>query len=140
MTTPNDLKSMLMRDEGLRLKPYTDTTGHLTIGFGRNLSQVGISLTEAESLLDHDMARTAVDVQAALPWTMGLDDVRRAALINMAFNLGIGGLLGFHKMLGACEKGDWATAALEALNSEWARQVGPRAYRISRQLEEGRWV
>jgi len=54
--------------------------------------------------------------------------------------LGIGGLLGFHKMLGACEKGDWATAALEALNSEWARQVGPRAYRISRQLEEGRWV
>ena len=134
------LKELLMRDEGLRLKVYTDSTGHLTIGFGRNVSQVGISLAEAELLLDHDIQRTTADVLAALPWTMGLDDARRDALINMAFNLGIGGLLGFHKMLAACQAGDWATAGLEALNSDWARQVGPRAYRISRQLETGVWV
>ena len=134
------LKEQLMRDEGTRLKPYTDSTGHLTIGFGRNLSQVGISLAEAELLLDHDIQRTTADVLAALPWTMGLDDARRDALINMAFNLGIGGLLGFHKMLVACQAGDWATAALEALNSEWAHQVGPRAYRLSRQIETGQAV
>src|SRR3972149_7178326 len=105
MTTPNDLKSMLMRDEGLRLKPYTDSTGHLTIGFGRNLSQVGISLAEAEALLDHDIARTMADVQAALPWTVGLDDVRRSILINMAFNLGIGGGAGRPPRRGARDAG-----------------------------------
>ena len=134
------LKEQLIRDEGTRLKPYMDTTGHVTIGFGRNLTDVGISLAEAEYLLDHDIARASADVQAALPWTTTLDEVRRAALINMAFNLGIHGLLGFHKMLAACQTGDWATAALEALNSEWARQVGPRAYRLSRQVETGVWV
>ena len=140
MVVPDNLKSALMRDEGLRLKPYTDSTGHLTIGFGRNLSQVGISLAEAEDLLDHDIARASADVQAALPWTVGLDEARRGMLINMAFNLGIGGLLGFQKMLVAVQAGDWPTAALEALNSEWAQQVGPRAYRLSRQIETGVWT
>src|SRR3990167_9799347 len=107
MTTPNDLKSMLMRDEGLRLKPYTDTTGHLTVGFGRNLTTVGISLAEAEYLLDHDIARACADLQAALPWTVNLDDMRRAALTNMVFNLGLSGLVGFHKMLAAMQHSDW---------------------------------
>lgn len=134
------LKEQLVRDEGLRLKPYADTTGHLTIGFGRNLSQVGISLAEAELLLDHDIQRTTADVVASLPWTIGLETVRHEALINMAFNLGIGGLLEFRKLLAACQRGDWATAAIEALNSEWAQQVGDRAYRLSRQLETGERV
>lgn len=134
------LKEQLMRDEGLRLKPYADTTGHLTIGFGRNLTQVGISLAEAELLLDHDIQRTTADVLAAFLWIASLDDVRREALVNMAFNLGIGGLLEFRKMLAACQRGDWPTASIEALNSEWAQQVGDRAYRLSRQLETGERV
>ena len=134
------LKEQLIRDEGTRLKPYMDTTGHVTIGFGRNLTDVGISLAEAEYLLDHDIARASADLQAALPWTVNLNEPRRAALINMSFNLGITGLLAFHKMLAACQAGDWTQAGFEALNSEWARQVGPRAYRLSRQLETGAWV
>lgn len=134
------LKEALIRDEGLKLKPYADTTGHLTIGFGRNLSQAGISLAEAELFLDHDIQRATADVVASLPWTIGLDEVRQEALINMAFNLGIGGLLEFRKMLAACQRGDWPTAAIEALNSEWAQQVGDRAYRLSRQLETGERV
>ena len=134
------LKESLMRDEGLRLKPYTDTTGHLTIGFGRNLTTVGLSLAEAEVLLDNDIQRAAADVQAALPWTGGLDEPRRAALINMAFNLGVQGLLGFPKMLAACERGDWRLAAVEAISSRWAQQVGARAGRLAAQLETGRWA
>ena len=129
-----------MRDEGLRLKPYVDTVGKWTVGFGRNLTDSGISLAEAELLLDNDIQRATAGVLAALPWTTGLDEVRRGALENMAFNLGVTGLLGFHKMLAALQRGDWPTAALEALNSEWARQVGPRAYRVSRQLETGAWT
>ena len=134
------LKDALMRDEGLRLKSYVDSRGKITVGYGRNLTDVGLSLAEAELLLDNDMQRATAGVQAALPWTTGLDEVRRGALENMAFNLGVTGLLGFHKMLAAMQRGDWPTAALEALNSEWARQVGPRAYRLSRQLESGEWI
>ena len=60
------LKEQLIRDEGTRLKPYTDTTGHLTIGFGRNLSQVGISLAEAEYLPAGNTSLLAVSNNAAI--------------------------------------------------------------------------
>lgn len=45
------LKEELIRDEGLRLKPYRDTVGKLTIGVGRNLDDVGITKDEAMHLL-----------------------------------------------------------------------------------------
>ena len=41
------LMSMLKRHEGFRAFPYLDTVGKLTIGYGRNLSDVGISIEEA---------------------------------------------------------------------------------------------
>lgn len=140
MGAPNDLKSMLIRDEGLRLKPYTDSTGHLTVGFGRNLSQVGISLAEAEYLLDHDIARASADVQAALPWVGGLDEARRDVLINLSFNMGIHGLLQFRKMLTAIQAGKWDVAAIELLNSDYHAQVGSRADRLAKQIETGDYV
>ena len=50
------LRSELRRDEGVRLKPYRDTVGKITIGVGRNLTDVGITPDEADVLLDHDIA------------------------------------------------------------------------------------
>ena len=46
------LLSDLVRDEGLRLRPYADTVGKTTIGVGRNLTDVGISHDEALALLE----------------------------------------------------------------------------------------
>lgn len=43
------LKVLVKSDEGLSLKPYTDTRGKLTIGYGRNLTDVGISQAEADA-------------------------------------------------------------------------------------------
>ncbi len=131
------LKDQLIRDEGFKGKPYPDTTGHLTIGFGRNLTDGGITLAEAEFLLDNDISRHTADVLALFPWMLRMDDVRREALINMAFNEGAHGLLKSPKMLRAAEAGDWALAAVELLNGPYHLQVGDRAYRLSRQLETG---
>lgn len=133
------LREQLMRDEGCRLKPYRDSVNKLTIGFGRNLDDVGVSLGEAIAMLDTDISRSSAAVLAHLPWAMSLDEARRGVLVNMAFNMGIGGLLGFKKMLAACEKGEWTTAAAEMLDSEWAAQVGVRAERLVRQMESGEW-
>lgn len=133
------LRDQLKRDEGLRLKVYADQLGHPTIGYGRALDTKGISLAEAEAMLDHDIQDATIEVDARLPWVATLDGARRAVLINMAFNLGIGGLLAFRKMLAAVERGDWAAAAGEMLDSRWATQVGPRAHRLSRQMETGLW-
>lgn len=131
------LKAELRRDEGVRLKPYRDAVGKLTIGVGRNLDDVGITAAEAGLLLDADVARAAADLDRALPWWRRLTEARQRALLNMAFNLGLPRLLGFEGMLAALAAGDPVRAAAEALDSRWARQVGERAQRVARMIREG---
>ena len=135
----NDIKSMLMRDEGLRLKPYPDSVGKMTIGYGRNLDDRGVSVAEADFMLDNDITAATADVLRTIPWSMSLDEVRRSVLVNMTVNMGVGGVLGFRRMLAAAERGDWATAAKEMLDSKWATQVGPRAHRLAQSMETGEW-
>lgn len=50
------LHDMLIRHEGLRLKPYHDTVRKLTIGIGRNLDDVGITHEEALILLERSQS------------------------------------------------------------------------------------
>lgn len=127
----------LIRDEGLRLKPYRCTAGKLTIGVGRNLDDVGISHGEAEILLRNDVARSEADLDRHLPWWRTLDPVRQRVMVNMAFNLGIAGLLGFKNTLRAVETGQYLTAAQGMLASKWASQVGPRATRLATMMRDG---
>jgi lysozyme len=129
----------LKRDEGLRLKPYRDSVGKLTIGYGRNLDDNGVTEEEAAGLLYNDIVTAKQSLAKHLPWFMQLDDARRGVLINMAFNLGIWGLLSFKKFLASIQSGDYATAKAEMLNSRWAEQVGARAQRLAIQMETGKW-
>jgi lysozyme len=133
------LQAQLQRDEGLRLKPYTDSVGKLTIGYGRNLTDVGITVTEATILLENDIVRAHLDLLRELPWSLSLDDVRVGVLLNMAFNLGIHGLLGFKSFLRYVEKGEYENAALDMMTTLWARQVGARAERLATQMKTGQW-
>lgn len=134
------LEDQLLRDEGLRLKPYKDSVGKTTIGIGRNLDDVGISHGEALMLLANDIESASAALRTQLPWTINLDEVRRAALVNAAFNMGIGGLLAFRHALASLQSGDYETAANQMLESLWAKQVGPRAVRIAEQIRTGQWV
>lgn len=133
------LVAQLKRDEGLRLTPYKDSVGKLTIGIGRNLDDVGISTEEAEFLLNNDIQRAASDLVKALPWTANLDRVRNAVLVNMAFNLGIRGLLQFKNTLSLIQQGKYDQAAEAMLQSRWANQVGDRAGRLALQMKTGEW-
>lgn len=130
----------LMRDEGLELHPYPDTTGHLTIGYGRNLTDNGISRAEAAMMLSNDVDTAIADTLKAFPWVERLDGARQAVVYNMAFNLGIGKLKGFRNTLKAIERGDYEAAAAGMRASLWARQTKTRAARLSAQMESGEWV
>lgn len=133
------LEDQLVRDEGLRLKLYQDTVGKWTIGVGRNLSDVGISRDEAMVLLTNDIAEATKSLETQLPWAVALDEARLGVLLNMTFNMGIGGLLHFKNFLAAVRRGDWAEARNQMLDSVWAEQVGPRAQRLAIQIETGTW-
>ncbi len=93
----NRIKAQLVRHEGLRLKLYRCAAGKLTIGIGRNLDDCGISQTEAYLLLENDIQNCEKQLLDEIPEIYnGLDEVRKSVLLNMCFNLGIGGLLGFN--------------------------------------------
>lgn len=126
-----EISELLKLHEGVRLKPYTDTVGKLTIGCGRNLDDVGISLAEAETMLANDIGRSIADLDHALPWWRTMNDPRQNVLVNMCFNLGITRLLGFKQTLTAMKAGDYHEASIGILNSKWARQVGQRAVMLA---------
>lgn len=131
------LAEQLKRHEGLRLKPYTDTVGKLTLGIGRNLEDKGIIETEALSMLSNDVDEFFSKLSKRLDWFCDLDDARQNVLVNMAFNLGVGGLLTFKNTLSLIENGDHSSASEEMLNSKWAKQVGRRAVELSEQMRTG---
>lgn len=123
--------------EGLRLKPYRCTAGRLTIGVGRNLEDRGITLAEARMLLANDLTDVRNGLLNALPWVGNLDEVRQRVLIDMAFNLGLQGLLEFKRTLAAVQAGQYQQAATMMLQSRWAKQVGQRAERLARMMVTG---
>lgn len=131
------LREDLLRDEGLKLKPYRDSVNKTTIGVGRNLDDVGISQDEALYLLDNDMATAIGEVSSAFPWFPFLSDNRKRALVNVAFTLGLPRLRTFKKMLKAFAEERWEDAADEVLDSKYAKQVGNRAQRIATLLRNG---
>jgi len=130
------LRSQLERHEGLRLKPYLDTVGKLTVGYGRNLEDVGISRDEADFMLDNDIDQVERQLETIDEYR-DLDPVRQTVIANMAFNLGFAGLMGFKNMWSAIDRRDWDRAAKEMLNSKWARQVGVRAVELSEIMRAG---
>ncbi|WP_022949530.1 glycoside hydrolase family protein [Methylohalobius crimeensis] len=133
---PN-LLTQLKRHEGLRLRPYRDTVGKLTIGFGRNLEDRGITEDEAKILLVNDVCRLRGEL-SEIDWWRALNDVRRDVIVNMAYNLGVSGVLGFERMIAALRAKDYELAAIEMLDSKWADQVGRRAVELSDQMHTGR--
>ena len=124
--------------EGERLKPYRCTAGKLTIGVGRNLEDRGITAEESAYLLGNDIDRFTTELQRALPWVAQLDEVRQRVLLDMAFNMGIAGLLQFKRTLATIQAGDYQKAAAMMLDSKWAGQVGQRAERLSRMMFTGK--
>jgi lysozyme len=127
----------LVRDEDLRTKPYRCTAGKLTIGIGRNLDDVGISTDEAYFLARNDVVKVVAELGRELPWWKDLDETRQRVLANMAFNLGIHGLLGFKNTLALIQAGKYLEAAQAMLSSKWAKQVGPRAERLALMMRDG---
>lgn len=132
------LKDQLMQHEGFNRRPYKDSLGNLTIGYGRLLGS--ISHAEALYMLDNDIFTAKYAVNVDYPWAQEMDKARYEALINMMFNLGPFKLATFKRMLAALEAGNFQEAADEALDSRWAQQVGNRAEELARQFRTGEYA
>lgn len=136
------IEEQLERDEGCVLHAYPDHLGYWTIGIGRLIDKrKGGSITREEALylLRNDIKRIEFDLLENLPWAAQLEPIRYYVLVNMAFNMGVKGLLGFKNTLKAVRRRDWEEAAIGIMNSLYATQVPERAERLAKQMITGEW-
>ena len=122
---------------GGRHRMYTASVGKITIGYGRNLSDRGLSDSEAAFLLNNDMADVVEECRREFQWFDKLDDVRQEVILNMVFNLGMPKFKKFKKTITYIEQRNFTMASEEMLNSKWARQVGSRALELSHEMQFG---
>lgn len=130
----------LKRHEGVKYYVYKDHLGYETIGVGRCLKEgVGLGLThdEVDYLLMNDINRCLEELDAAFPWFKDLTEIRREAMINLCFNLGLTRLRKFEKALAAMSIHNYQEAADEFLDSRWAKQVGNRATEVTEMIRTG---
>lgn len=134
------LTNQIKQHEGFAPKVYTCSQGKLTIGYGRNLEEKGITKAEAEILLNNDIKYFCNGLKKHSKFKhifIKLNTNRQAVLINMCFTLGVGGLSKFVKMWAALNCGNFKKAASEMLDSKWARQVKTRAIQLANQMKQG---
>ena len=125
------LTERIIRHEGIRLKPYRDSEGNLTIGIGRCLDTKGISEEEAIEMFSTDIADAQDALYSALPWAARLDEERHDILIEMVFQLGIAGLLEFQHMLADIQTENWQDAKAQMLDSKWHAQSPARCEELA---------
>ncbi len=146
---------MLRLHEGVRQIAYKDSLGLLTIGIGHLLNAVRDArlpeplrtavaarrLTDAqvEELFAIDLEEHQEALKQYYPWVSDLDEVRRAVLIDMAFNMGPAFLAGWPNFVRQLQAGDWKGAAANMRGTRWARQVKGRAERLAVMVETGEW-
>lgn len=135
----DQLEVLIIEHEGLRLRPYRDTVGKLTIGVGRNLDDVGISKDEALFLLENDLTNCKAQL-AKYSWYLNLDTVRQGVLIELTFNIGISRVLLFKNMIESLKTSDYLNASKHLLDSLWAKQVGSnRSNNMAARLATGQY-
>lgn len=139
---PNRVMAKLREEEGEVLHAYQDHLGFWTIGVGRLIDKRkngGISKEESTVLLQNDVTRVWNKLCDEIPWIMELNEPRQGALVLMAFQLGIEGLLKFKTSLSHIRMGNWQRAHDNMLLSLWAQQTPARAGRVAKQILTGEW-
>ena len=132
------LRAQLIRHEGVVNHAYQDHLGFWTIGVGRLIDERrggGLSDDEVMYLLDNDIDRFTTALQSQLDFWNDLNPTQQQALVNMAFQLGVNGLLSFKRTLDHLRHRRYSEAHREALNSRWARQTPNRAAEVAAMLE-----
>ncbi len=129
--------NLIKKHEGKRNTAYRDSLGILTVGYGRNLER-----PMSDEIIDAMFAEDMIDVRndcLKFSWYHNLDQVRQAVIENMIFNLGYSRFSRFKNTIAYLSDENYAKAAVEMLDSKWAKQVGYRADELSKMILTGDW-
>lgn len=139
-------KNELILDEGRFLKSYKDQFGNWTIGVGHFLGPNSIYADlvwtdeQVDSTFEDDFKDAEAEAQSAYKEFLGLDGPRKGALVNMSFQLGYGKFSRFLNFFNYLDQGLYKEAAIDLMNTAYARQVPARAQRIAYRIRTGEYT
>lgn len=119
--------------EGWKPEAYQDSVGVWTIGYGTNLQELTINRTLGEQWLQERVLQSEHEAQR-FEWYARLNAPRKRAIVELIYNMGLRRFVGFIRMIGALDRGNYGLAATELMTSKYASQVGVRATRLAAML------
>ena len=134
------LLQSVKKHEGYRNKVYLDTLGKRTVGVGHLcVEDFWEDNKEYEekflmTILEHDLQTAIKGAERLLKDCPVLDDLAKEIIIEMVFQLGETGVSKFKNMIKALKIPDYQTAAIEMLDSKWAKQTPERAQGMSSEM------
>lgn len=142
------LAADLQRDEGWKNFLYDDANGakivpgytvkgHATAAWGFALDVSPLTQEEALPILRSRAQGYYDTLVKAEPWVAGLPEPVQRGLSNMAYNMGVTGLLKFNTFLDLLKAGQYVAAGEDLAQTKWAGQVGDRASRVVALIEQG---
>jgi len=118
------------------MMPYKDSLGVWTVGYGRNIESVPFNQAEVDLMFKNDFHRASMGAETFIVYGF-LNEARKGVMVEMIFQLGIGGVRKFKKFLDAALQKRWAVAANEMIDSKWHSQTKKRCEMLADIFERG---
>ena len=141
----DQLRDTLKIDEGVKYEIYNDHLGYPTFGIGHLVVEsdeehgkpIGTPVSEdrVNSVFEKDVAIMIDEAKKIFPNLDELPEEAQQVIVNMTFNMGRPRLSQFKKFIAGVNAGDWNKAAVEMMDSRWAKQVGARAERLRDRIQ-----
>ena len=121
----------IKESEGFVEHVYNDSLGIPTIGYGFAIKDLILDEDIAEEILLRKVKALALRVQNKFDWFNIAPDIIKEVVIEMCYQLGLGGFSKFKKTISYLEKENYQAASVEMLDSKWAKQTPNRAIKLS---------
>ena len=121
----------IKKHEGFRDRVYDDSLGIPTIGYGFAIKDLVLDQDIADQILQRKLDQLIVRIKKTFDWYNKLPLKAKKVVVNMCYQLGVGGFSKFRKTLSYLKRHEWEEASVEMLDSRWARQTPNRAVELS---------
>ena len=136
-----ELKSEIRLHEGFVPKVYKDSLGNRTIGYGHLCVEPEqwdddkeYTKEELELVFEKDFNEALKNAESLIG-SRSINHIAKQVIIEMVFQLGIGGVGKFKKMWEALDKEDYNEASLQMLDSRLAKQTPARCGKLSSKMK-----
>ena len=130
------LTESIKKHEGYVGIVYKDSLGIDTIGYGFAIKDLELDEDICEIILERKLKELETRVNLKFKWFMYMPQEIKDVIMEMCYQLGVGGVSKFKKTIAYLQNKQWEEASVEMLDSLWAKQTPNRAKELSNRVKE----